>query len=344
MTKFHINPSTGLPGRCNPVATGKCKYGDDAPHFSNAESAMEEAEKRFEEQHGLFGKPAASVRKKPSQEPTREKEATPIGLTYKSISEVDQSIYKIPEMRSIEGYMGSTGYVGSKYEELKNQGLPTGEAYNTKSIAKYIRNDIKDAQKAGYLPNDVKYSVSMDGYNVIRVKVRGLPPEAEEWKVTTYYSGGERYSPVRGFKPEYQEIQDRLRALVKGYNYDSSNSQVDYFNSNFYGRVELESALDAQWEESEKTRKAFVAIDNKAKKDSSLSGKEINAYPGREQARIAAQKAEQAYEIENKYKNLSYEYVRKNAHKLRTIKGVVEIPEQDQKELMKQAELEVHYR
>lgn len=38
MTKYHINPATGNPGVC--VATdGKCRYGNNAPHFSSEADA-----------------------------------------------------------------------------------------------------------------------------------------------------------------------------------------------------------------------------------------------------------------------------------------------------------------
>ena len=44
MTKYHVNPETGRPNICNPVKTGVCKYGEDAPHFSSKEEARENVE------------------------------------------------------------------------------------------------------------------------------------------------------------------------------------------------------------------------------------------------------------------------------------------------------------
>lgn len=49
--RYHINPTSGLPGLCS-AKPGNCPFGGDENHFTSAESAMSEAERRFENEHG----------------------------------------------------------------------------------------------------------------------------------------------------------------------------------------------------------------------------------------------------------------------------------------------------
>lgn len=56
MTRYHINPETGTPGRCNPEKTGVCLYGEDQAHYTSREDALYAAEVAFtEENGGSFG-------------------------------------------------------------------------------------------------------------------------------------------------------------------------------------------------------------------------------------------------------------------------------------------------
>jgi hypothetical protein len=46
--------------------------------------------------------------------------------------------------------------------------------------------------------------------------------------------------------PQFSKVLDDLKAIATAYRYDRSESQVDYFDTNFYLHVDL----DWEWEKS----------------------------------------------------------------------------------------------
>jgi hypothetical protein len=131
-------------------------------------------------------------------------------------------------------------------------------------IAKRIRAEIKADIKAGILPNG-KYSVTIDrfsGGQSLDVTIKAidshklmLNPARVVWEknnprqfVGNLPSWDEAFE---GYTPEGERILDRVKDIVNAYNYDGSDSMTDYFNVNFYGKVEF------GWE-FEKEQKAII--------------------------------------------------------------------------------------
>lgn len=165
---------------------------------------------------------------------------------------------------------------GYRYEE--------GGKLSTTEIAKLIRQEIKIAIKEGLLPAHWKYSVKSQyfaGGSSIDVSVKNC---ADAWMPCPGYQIGTKHELPGGgrtatgcgnpwckaggeFKdrPEAQEhdvlteeaqaAKMTLERIHGAFNHDGSEVQVDYFDVNYYGHVEFQSAESARWEAEEKARK-----------------------------------------------------------------------------------------
>lgn len=133
---------------------------------------------------------------------------------------------------------------GSKYDG----------SLSTTEIAKRIRADIKAAVAAGELPGKpVSYSVRsayFSGGSSIDVTIRDLPdafvPEGERDRI-------ERKSWLTR---EAFRVLSVVEAIHWAYNHNGSESQVDYFDVNYYGHVEIESesSRDFRLREAERAK------------------------------------------------------------------------------------------
>jgi antirestriction protein len=138
---------------------------------------------------------------------------------------------------------------------------PTGYVTGSE-ITKMMRADIKDAIKAGKLPGITRnYSVTVDNYSggrSIRIEARDLSDmwtkcsdsHCNHWPCER---GNERADVLTA---EGQRVQAVLKDIHSSYNYDASDSQVDYFNVNFYGDASIENPRQAVFRAKEKARKA----------------------------------------------------------------------------------------
>lgn len=137
--------------------------------------------------------------------------------------------------------------VGSKYAI----GMSTTEA------AKNIRGDIKEAVAAGHLPAGLDYRVRKNHEGSMSISVRGLTNEQIFDKDEEVEEPGLYGTPQH---PEMRELQDRLDLISNVYRQDRSESMVDYFDTNFYAFVRIETEDDKAWreksEEEDKKRKA----------------------------------------------------------------------------------------
>lgn len=135
-----------------------------------------------------------------------------------------------PTINENAGYMGTHEFIGAKN---------TGTYVSPSVIRSNIRTDLKKAQDLGYLPNNVKYSIARGGsYNSIQIEVRGVKDSSvftEEPDLR--WPGETKQVPTAASK----ELRRRIQLIADAYNYDNSNSQVDYFNRHYYARVEIES-------------------------------------------------------------------------------------------------------
>jgi hypothetical protein len=158
-------------------------------------------------------------------------------------------------------------HYGPKYNDLK---ALTGKEYATAAdIAKLIRADLKAAVADGDLPttfNDhpVSYAVTVDNYSggrSIDISVRGIP-EAARTKLMEPGDYGYR-DHLDGYPvdiPEATALLKKLEGYLWAYNYDGSESQVDYFDRSYYGHANFESDFGA----GERARKAAKAREAKA--------------------------------------------------------------------------------
>jgi hypothetical protein len=139
-------------------------------------------------------------------------------------------------------------------------------------IAKAIRADIKEAVKAGKLPESAKYSVQSrsyaGGFSIdIRVKnfheayvvCDGFAAQSPEQEALygkrlcgNYWcserNDSEHAKPHDRLSWEAVQVEEKLKAIAWAYNFDGSDSQRDYFDVNFYSHVDIESARDAEFQ------------------------------------------------------------------------------------------------
>ncbi|MFE0778076.1 hypothetical protein [Streptomyces sp. NPDC058861] len=144
------------------------------------------------------------------------------------------------------GYRLPEVVYGDKYEQVKNMRLP--------DIAKLMRADIKIARKVGTksstpgalaaidplgdMPKEIRVSVTSEyfsGGGAIRMRVKNIPiewgfvQEQDRW-------GDMRWVPSAAFAA----VLTDLEVIHQAYNFDGSDSQVDYYHVNFYGSVDYE--------------------------------------------------------------------------------------------------------
>jgi len=256
MTKYHINPETGRPGQCTATVRG-CKYAVDGQipeHYDTKEEARKAVEQVLSEKFGNVSamkknRPTTAIKKKPKnalpqhkenieklRDIIEQKEENKLGFNLNK-----NHSYKVPTISPQEGYMGSQGWRGEK--------APT-TYMPSKEIAKNIRNDIKEAVKAGYLPSNLKYSVRHSSASMsssIDVKISGLGEDIDTHEYDTRYDR-------MVHKPEVKELIERVENIHNAYNSDSSNGMVDYFNRGYYGHVKVLNDSDAAYDAIDKSK------------------------------------------------------------------------------------------
>lgn len=121
------------------------------------------------------------------------------------------SSYQPPIMSPVEGYMGANGWEGSKAN------IPSYQ----NPIAPLLRKAIKEAVLAGYLPCDVKYYVKVrSGVTdsiTITVKAIGMDVGIDRLEL----------------------LKTQVTRVVNDFNYNKSNTMVDYFDRGFYETVNI---------------------------------------------------------------------------------------------------------
>lgn len=147
---------------------------------------------------------------------------------------------------------GVTPGEGGEYYSRKFTGNKAADSYRSVTdIAKDVRNDLTEAQEKGYLPKGLKFSVTGDKYSggqSMRVKIQGGKDK------DLFVTGDENVRPEFGqqiYTEEAREVLKRVQGVVDAYRWDASEPQVDYFNTNFYGFVDIESERSAAFREKE---------------------------------------------------------------------------------------------
>jgi hypothetical protein len=141
--------------------------------------------------------------------------------------------------------------------EVKGSKYDATERLYGADLAKRIRQDIKEAQKAGRIAKGFKISVRTDtyagGYS-IDVRVTAVPegfnyytPERASWEKQfgrntrrDMPSVGERYGRDACLSLEWVALRDALQSIHGAYNRDNSDSMVDYFDRRYYGDVSID--------------------------------------------------------------------------------------------------------
>jgi hypothetical protein len=118
---------------------------------------------------------------------------------------------------------------------------------NAADITKDIRRDIKDAIKTGALPSGLKVSVTCDNYSMgrsIYCTVKAVPEwfRVYNYKWLLWYRDNPHACWDEG--PDVRtktadRLISKLKAIVNSYNRDNSDSQVDYFDRDFYEHVDF---------------------------------------------------------------------------------------------------------
>ncbi|MFJ5635017.1 hypothetical protein ACIQF5_20560 [Streptomyces goshikiensis] len=141
---------------------------------------------------------------------------------------------------------------GDKYEQVKGMWLP--------DIAKLMRADIKMARKVGTkssppgalavvdplgdMPKVIKVSVTSEcfaGGGAIRMRVKNIPLE---WG---FVQKREQWGDIRWVPSDALEaVLTDLEVIHQAYNYDGTESQVDYFHVNYYGSVDYDRPTPPQ--------------------------------------------------------------------------------------------------
>lgn len=111
---------------------------------------------------------------------------------------------------------------------------------STTDIAKKIRSWVTAQKKSGAFPKELKVSVRskyFSGGSSIDVSITALP---EDWDLFNRewfeYNASNDYAPrdVRKYTDKVERIRAEIKAYVNSFNHDGSESQVDYFDVNFY--------------------------------------------------------------------------------------------------------------
>ena len=267
MVRYHVRED-GYVGRCT-AQPGNCgvrrEGGGEDTHYESKQEAVAAAEVRMSEKHNV----TASASKTSSSNTKNGAKKPSAGTKSKSVGE-----FKIPHSKPVEGYMGAQGYIGGNLIRLQEEQGIEG-AYSNKVIVKEMREDIKKAIKSGYLParmedgTKVSYSIrgSSNGNAInITAKVDESPLDFEP-VIKDGYLAHRQVSLASKHEKSLDEIKEKLEDLHTSYNYNRSNSMVDYFDTNFYGgaKVESEGGFELAHKSKKKAIKAVVDeyVDNK---------------------------------------------------------------------------------
>jgi len=143
-------------------------------------------------------------------------------------------IKELPKPRTIT----NDGWKGSKYERTRN--LPL------KEVAKLIKSEIQIKYPF------IKVSVStkhFSGGREVNVHITSYPKTFLVKKVIypEYENQPEDKIPSFAWSYPYDEdaqnVVDGIRKIVDSYNYDNSDSQIDYFDKSFYSDVTFDWGL-----------------------------------------------------------------------------------------------------
>jgi hypothetical protein len=152
-----------------------------------------------------------------------------------------------------------------KAMEPNGGGSDTGSKYSgyerTTELAKKLREDIKEAIAAGYLPDGPKYSVkagSAANVQDLRITVTGLPDSKIYNGMSKDIWGGD----VRNLSSFTEGLNSRLETMVNAYNRETSSNGYDDSRPMYYGYVHVKDEATVQWAADQAAQKRRAREDS----------------------------------------------------------------------------------
>jgi len=123
------------------------------------------------------------------------------------------------------------------YERTYNSNYDS--SLSTTDIAKKVRQEIAKMKKTGDLDKGFKFSIRAEyfsGGSAIRASITAVPEGVEAYNSEYYdaYNRGESTYAMSRFSAPVKAASEKVLALINSFNYDGSESMVDYFDVNFY--------------------------------------------------------------------------------------------------------------
>ncbi len=132
-------------------------------------------------------------------------------------------------------------FIGSKYDAN----------LSIVDICKKIRTQLKDEIKKNTLFEEAKFSVRKRDYNAISIVVLEMgfnpqnPLRIQEYIKNPHSAG----TGIPLYSPKGLEFLNRIKEIANAYNYDKSDTQIDYFSVNFYLDLGLHYNLEEKQRE-----------------------------------------------------------------------------------------------
>lgn len=120
------------------------------------------------------------------------------------------------------------GYTGYKFTGGKHA---EGARLSNTEVAKRVRQDLKEAQKWGAVPEEYSFAVLSNPYS-ITATVQGMPDSEH------YVEREEGYT--HGTSAKVRTVEETVKTVVDQWNVQDVDSQIDFFNVRYYSRVHVE--------------------------------------------------------------------------------------------------------
>jgi len=144
--------------------------------------------------------------------------------------------YEVPEYKVLNSDDSYPATVGSKYTKY----MPA------KEVTAAVRLDLKEAQKKGYLPSHLKYSVTTKD-NAVRVEIKGIPD-------SKIYKDKDARRRDDVYHADALELEKRVRGIAGAYNYSRSQIQTDYHDEMYYTQTTLQDDAGRKFQAEEAAR------------------------------------------------------------------------------------------
>lgn len=179
---------------------------------------------------------------------------------------VDAAIARLVDMDAREArWRNNSDFIPPAFDQVDSGGTgpvryttTTGPKYtgyrDVTQVAKDVRTDLKVAAAAGYLPDEVTFSVTVlkySGGQSLRVSIRGMA-DSDIYENDPVTWSNHRYSRSTNL------LRKRVEGIAEAYTKNTTDTGTDYFNYMYYAHVSIE-------DESGATYRARIAANAKRK-------------------------------------------------------------------------------